>query len=85
MAAKIDDRVMAFFGIALNTVGIYRDDGAVEEATCHRDATLSPSARPPASRLTRRQMLRRGLPWSAVVPPFLTVPLLPPCRAALAV
>jgi len=45
MAAENDDRVTAFFGIALNTVGIYRDDGAVEEATCHRDATLSPSAR----------------------------------------
>ena len=45
MAAMLDDRVTAFFGIALNTVVVYRDDGGVEETTCHRDATLPPSAR----------------------------------------
>lgn len=42
MAAALDDRVTAFFSIALNTVVVYAD---LEEATCHRDATLPPSAR----------------------------------------
>jgi hypothetical protein len=45
MAAMLDDRVTAFFSIALNTVVRYRDDGGVEETACHRDATLTPSAR----------------------------------------
>lgn len=44
MAAKLDHRVTAFFGIALNTATVYY--GVEEfESTCHRDATLSHSAR----------------------------------------
>jgi hypothetical protein len=44
MAAKLDDRVTGFFGIALNTVYNFPPEGG-REATCHRDATLPASAR----------------------------------------
>ena len=53
--------------------------------SCRHRAILAPSCRRPLlSRLTRRPMLRRSLPWSAAVPPLLTVPLLPRL-AALAI
>lgn len=44
MAAKLDDRVTAFFAIGMNTLVMYSEVGW-EETTCHRDATLPPSAR----------------------------------------
>jgi len=44
MAAKLDDRVTAFFAIGMNTHVLFSNRGW-EELTCHRDATLPSSAR----------------------------------------
>lgn len=44
MAAKLDDRVTAFFAMGMNTVVMWSAVGP-KDLTCHRDATLPSSAR----------------------------------------